>query len=205
MTIRSPKHNSQGFTLVEMLVSLIIIGIIMGVAVPSFLWLNKPLRTGALQFKAQLSLIRSKAISSNRAYRIRPNPDPDPNGTRDFIVETAANCRVTALGNTDGWQRASQLDLDLPKDTRITTTPSTISDPSGSAIDSLSTGICFDSRGITTPIRFILKDFRGDNKAKIAMLDVSLVGNIDIYTYDGSTSRLPGVGGNPNYGDNPDF
>jgi prepilin-type N-terminal cleavage/methylation domain-containing protein len=199
VTIRSPKHNSQGFTLVEMLVSLIIIGIIMGVALPSFLWLNKPLRSGALQFKAQLSLIRSKAISSNQSYRIRPNPDPDPNGTRDFIVEAAANCRVTTLGNTDGWQRASQLDLDLPKDIRITTTPSTISDPPGSALDSLSTGICFDSRGITTPVRFILKDFRGDSKAKIAMLDVSLVGNVDIYTYDGTTTRIPEVGDNPEF------
>lgn len=203
MTIRSPKHNSQGFTLVEMLVSLIIIGLIMGVALPSFLWLNKPLRSGALQFQAQLSLIRSKAISSNRSYRIRPNPDPDPNGTRDFIVENAANCRVTALGLVDGWQRASQFDLDLPKDIRITDIATTISDPTGSAINSLSTGICFDSRGITTPVRFVIKDFRGDNKAKVAMLDVSLVGNVDIYTYDSNTSTNPTM--IPRVGDNPDF
>jgi prepilin-type N-terminal cleavage/methylation domain-containing protein len=194
VTIRSPKHNSQGFTLVEMLVSLIIIGIIMGVALPSFLWLNKPLRSGALQFKAQLSLIRSKAISSNQSYRLRPNPDPDPNGTRDFIVETATNCRITALGGTNGWQRASQFDLDLPKDIRITDIATTISYPlpGGLISNSLGTGICFDSRGIvTTPTRLILKDFRGDNKAKIAMLDIGLLGNVDIYTYDSNTSASP--------------
>ncbi|WP_310484573.1 prepilin-type N-terminal cleavage/methylation domain-containing protein [Chamaesiphon sp. VAR_48_metabat_403] len=147
MTIRSPKYNSQGFTLVEMLVSLIIIGIIMGITVPSFLWLNKPLRTGALQFKAQLNLIRSKAIASNRAYRIRPKYPAFAQYTgqnyqgnaHNFIVEYAANCRVNTYGaglpsnstapgynaafpngTPDGWLAASQLDLDLPDSIGVT-------------------------------------------------------------------------------------
>ncbi len=202
MTIRSPKSNSQGFTLVEMLVSLIIIGIIMGITIPSFLWLNKPLRTGALQFKAQLNLIRSKAIASNRAYRLKSNPGSNPDGTRDFIVETATNCRVPDLPVT-GWQRASQLDLDLPKDIRITDIVTTIADPPTPLpiSNSLGTGICFDNRGIVaTPTKLILKDFRGDNKAKIAMLDIGLLGDVDIYTYNSNTSasptRIPEVGGN---------
>jgi prepilin-type N-terminal cleavage/methylation domain-containing protein len=72
VTIRSPKYNSQGFTLVEMLIVLIVAGTIIGMATPSLLLFNKPLRDGSLQFKSQLSLIRSKAISSNSAYRLRP-------------------------------------------------------------------------------------------------------------------------------------
>ena len=106
MTIRPPKYNSQGFTLVEMLVVLIIAGIIAGIATPSFLSLSKPLRDGSLQFKSQLSLIRSKAISSNAAYRIRPkypttaeykgeNYQQTPH---NFIVEYAANCQVDIYG-----------------------------------------------------------------------------------------------------------
>ncbi|WP_396135658.1 Tfp pilus assembly protein FimT/FimU, partial [Chamaesiphon sp. OTE_20_metabat_361] len=48
MVIRPPKYNSQGFTLAEMLITLVVAGIIAGFAVPSLLSLNKPLRDGTL-------------------------------------------------------------------------------------------------------------------------------------------------------------
>ena len=72
MAIRPPNYNSQGFTLLEMIITLGVAGIIVGFAAPSFLSWNKPLRDGSLQFKSHLSLIRSKAISSGQAYRLRP-------------------------------------------------------------------------------------------------------------------------------------
>jgi prepilin-type N-terminal cleavage/methylation domain-containing protein len=109
--IRPSNHNSQGYTLVEMLVVLIVTGFVMSIAVPSLMALNKPLRDGTLQFKSQLSLIRSKAISSNQAYRIRPRyPTTDqviaehpnrayPQAANNFIVEYAANCQVSRYGH----------------------------------------------------------------------------------------------------------
>lgn len=192
MAIRPPKYSSQGFTLIEMLAVLIVVGIIAGFAIPSLLSLSKPLRDGTLLFKNQLSLIRSKAISSNQSYRMKPNPDPNPDGTRNFVVEYAANCRVTTTG-TNGWQRASQFDLDLPKNIGITDIATNISDPAiGAVSNSLGNGVCFDNRGIVdTPIRLILKDFRGDNKAKIALIDIGKLGSVDIYTYDSNTSSTP--------------
>lgn len=139
MAIVPPKYNSQGFTLVEMLASLIVIGFIMSMAAPSLLSLNKPLRDGSLQFQAHLNLIRSKAISSNRAYRLRPkfptkaqyqgqNYQQTPH---NFIVESARNCQVTTsgfnpadtTGRSDGWLVASQLDLDLPEAIGVADTP----------------------------------------------------------------------------------
>jgi type II secretory pathway pseudopilin PulG len=199
---RSPHYSSQGYTLIEMIAILALAGIIAGFAVPSLLSLNKPLRDGATQFKTQLSLMRSKAISSNQAYRLRPNPDPNPDGTREFIAEYAANCRVTAVGSPNGWERASQFDLDLPKNINLTDIASTtIADPSitpTAVSNSLGNGICFNNRGLVdttagnnTVRRLILKDFRGDNRGKIALIDVSVLGSTDIYTYDSNTSASP--------------
>lgn len=141
MTMRSPHHHEQGFTLIEMIVILVIVGIISGFALPSFLSFNKPLRNGTSQFTSQLSLIRSKAISSGQAYRIRPafptrsnyaGSASFPGVPRNFIAEYAANCQVNkygqglaaggtaggvtyANGTPNGWMRASQLDTDLPE------------------------------------------------------------------------------------------
>jgi prepilin-type N-terminal cleavage/methylation domain-containing protein len=205
VAIRPPKSTSQGFTLVEMLVTLVVAGIIMGFAVPSLLSLNKPLRDGALQFKSQLSLIRSKAIASSRAYRIKPKfsttAEYADGIARNFIVEYASNC--TAPENTAtvlSWQAASQLDLDLPPNIGITDViPTTLS--SGVPTDlnwNSGKGICFDSRGIVaTTTKFILKDFRGDNRARIAVFEVNKVGNVDLTTYDSSITEVPKNQGNP--------
>ncbi len=215
MTIRSPKSNSQGFTLIEMITTLAVAGVIMGIAVPSFLSLNKPLREGSLQFKSQLSLIRSKAISSNRAYRLKPKFSTlsgYPDGkARNFVVEYAANCRVTAMGGTNGWQAASEFDLDLPSNVGITSTPSvTIASPAGIGTVSNSLnwnggkGICFDNRGLVddTTTRVVLQDFQGNNSAKLAVLDISKIGNVDIYTYKNATASPTQI---PLSQDNPQF
>jgi type II secretory pathway pseudopilin PulG len=145
VTIQPPKSNSQGYTLLEMLAVLGMAGIVIGMTTSSFLSVNKPLRIGTSQFVSQLSLIRSKAISSNQAYRIRPkySTASEYNGNpRSFIVEYAANCRVNTYGfglsninpstdpnrpynplfsngTPDGWQQASEFDLDLPKEVGI--------------------------------------------------------------------------------------
>jgi prepilin-type N-terminal cleavage/methylation domain-containing protein len=106
VAIRPPKYNSQGYTLLEMLAVILLAGIVMGFAAPSLLSLNKPLRDGTIQFKSHLGLIRSKAISTNQAYRIRPKYPTVAQYTGDryqqtphnFIVEYAANCQVSTEG-----------------------------------------------------------------------------------------------------------
>jgi prepilin-type N-terminal cleavage/methylation domain-containing protein len=213
VAIRPPKYNSQGFTLIEMIATVMVAGILMAIATPSLLSLNKPLRDGSLQFKSQLSLIRSKAISSSKAYRIRPkfidiNDYPgEIKIARNFVVEYAGNCKVTALGGANGWQMASQFDLDLPPNIGIIKDNITLPAPIGAVTNLLDwTGagiICFDNRGIlegTSNKIITLKDFQGFNKARIAALEITKVGSTDIYTYtEALTSIEPSSQGNPEF------
>jgi prepilin-type N-terminal cleavage/methylation domain-containing protein len=233
VAIVPPKYNSQGFTLVEMLASLIVIGFIMSMAAPSLLSLNKPLRDGSLQFQAHLNLIRSKAISSNRAYRLRPkfptkaeyrgqNYQQTPH---NFIVESARNCQVTksgtnptdTTGRSDGWQAASQLDLDLPEaigvtdtpvpkvngidviSTSFTITPANGSTPTIVAAEShLNWEICYDNRGVAAKaVSVTLKDFQANNKATSSFVDITGVGSVEIRTKDKNGNFLNASGDNP--------
>ena len=217
MAIRPPKYNSQGFTLIEMIATLVVAGIIAAFATPSLLSLNKPLRDGSLQFKSQLSLIRSKAISSSKAYRIRPkftttaqlNANSEGRA-RNFVVEYADNCKMAendVTPVTTRWQMASQFDLDLPPNIGVPTASTALPVPIGTATNSLNwtaigSRICFDSRGILedTTTKIVLRDFQGFNKAKLTALELTKVGGVDIYTYtDALTAIAPSSQGNPEF------
>ena len=210
MAIRPPKYNSQGFTLIEMIVTVMVAGIMMTFAIPSLLSLNKPLRDGSLQFKSQLSLIRSKAISSSKAYRIRPKFDTlagYPDGTaRNFIVEYASNCQVTAIGVANGWQTAAQFDLDLPPNIGIPV-GATLPVANANSLDwatrtaTNNKSICFDNRGTLerTDTRIVLKDFKGFNKAVLAELELTTVGGIEVKTYNSNNILMYANQGNPEF------
>ncbi len=206
MAIRPTQNNYQGFTLLEMLISLSIMSILIGLTLPSFLTINKPLRIATSQMSSQLSLVRSKAISGNRAYRIKPmytnsadyvGQDNPQGRANKFVVEYANNC---AVSNGPNWSRASEFDLTLPKGVGITDVSSTTLTVPVAGFPSVTVnnnldwstgpGICFDNRGIlqtsppNTPPRFILKDYNDNNRAKIALFNVTFAGAVEFATYD---------------------
>jgi prepilin-type N-terminal cleavage/methylation domain-containing protein len=204
VAIRPPKYNSQGYTLLEMLAVLGMVAVIVGFATPSFLALNKPLRNGTSQFVSQLGLIRSKAISSNQAYRLRPkyplasqyigtNAGQYNGIPRNFIVEFAANCRVTVSGGTNGWQQASQFDLDLPQEVGISDVATvTIGANTFSPPANLNWSICYDNRGMAFEgIQLTLKDFQGNNRAKNSLITITIIGQLDITTQDAANVAIP--------------
>jgi prepilin-type N-terminal cleavage/methylation domain-containing protein len=202
VAIRPPTHNSQGFTLLEMLAVLGMTAVILGFAIPSFLTVNKPLRIGTSQFVSQLSLIRSKAISTNQAYRIKPkyttaaqylgsNAGQYNGIARSFIVEYAANCRVAAAPAPTGWTAASELDLDLPQEVGISDT-ATVSVGGVSAASPLNWSICYDNRGMVfQTVELTLKDFQNNNRAKTALINISGVGQMTVTTQDAANAVIP--------------
>jgi ribosomal protein S13 len=169
-------------------------------ASPSLLSLNKPLRDGSLQFQSHLNLVRSKAISSNRAYRLKPkyptaaqyrgeNYQETPH---NFIVESARNCEVSTA-----WQPAPQLDLDLPETIGVSDSPY-FPRVNGTSVTRLDWSICYDNRGVAfQPVAVTLEDVQGNNKAKYALVDITGVGSVEIRTRDRSGLFLNGSGDNP--------
>ncbi len=242
MAIRPPKYNSQGYTLLEMLAVILLAGIVMGFAAPSLLSLNKPLRDGTIQFKSHLNLIRSKAIATGLAYRIRPKYPTLAQYTgekyqqtpHNFIVEYAPYCQINKdgyglassaalatsqrpynitypTGKADGWMAASELDLDLPETIGVASNPlptvngttttsgnrvfdrANLTGSTTVAFDaSLNWEICYDNRGVALqPVELTLQDFQGNNKATSALIQVGIVGALDISTKDRNATTIP--------------
>jgi prepilin-type N-terminal cleavage/methylation domain-containing protein len=123
---RSPHNRSSdaGFTALELLAGLVIIGIISAIAIPNIASMYKPLSTAVSSTTSQLTLIRSKAMASSRAYRIRPkSSDKDrtsgpyryaPVGKpNELIVEYNEEGGTCNQNDPSKWGAASQFDFKL--------------------------------------------------------------------------------------------
>lgn len=80
----SGPRRSAGFSLMELMVVLTVMGILLGVAMPNFVRAGKrdTVETAAYDFQRQLSLARQKAISRRMQYRMTIDP-----ATRTFQVQ----------------------------------------------------------------------------------------------------------------------
>ena len=68
-------RNANGFTLVEMLVTLTIIGFLLAIAAPSFrqMMLNHGIRTASFDLFSALEYARSEAIKRNTTVSVKPD------------------------------------------------------------------------------------------------------------------------------------
>lgn len=83
------KNNNKGFTLVELMVTVAIIGILAVLAMPSFTELtrNQQLKTTAGEYHATLRLARHEAMRSGR-----PHSACFFNNNHELFVVLGANC-----------------------------------------------------------------------------------------------------------------
>lgn len=106
------KNAQPGFTLVELLLTVAILGILMGLAAPSFVDIIKSQKVKAMSTDIQLALVlaRSEAIKRNRNVTLAPNTantwtsgwtiaDPDNAGSNIGVRSSFTGLTVTGPGN----------------------------------------------------------------------------------------------------------
>lgn len=157
--------DSSGFTLVEVLVVLIIIGTMAAFAMPSVLWANKPLENASKQVAGNFKVARAKAVAKTSAYRITAV------SATQFLVESATRCDKEPSQET--WEVDSTFDTKLPQDTELI--PKTLVDGTEKS-DFQNWNVCFNSRGAANKaLQITLKDNSTKTQQKIQVLKGGMV------------------------------
>ncbi len=136
-----PRRFSAGFTLLEMIVLLAILGIIAGIAFVNLRNLENPVQNGASQLSGILKQSRAKAMSTTSAYQVAP----ESSGSRHLVARTAIRCSSPAAD----WALDPEITADIP--TEVTLSVSGGTWPT-----------CFDPRGFASANQqFTLSDAKG--------------------------------------------
>ena len=132
-------RNNQGLTAIEMMVTLIIVGILAAVAFPSFQDLIQNYRAKSIstEFNAALAYARSEAIKRGQTVTICPT----------------ANTNFTACGNASNWQDGWIVFLDPNNDGIIANAQDRLTVQNaltnGTTFTTASARISFDSLGFS--------------------------------------------------------
>ena len=92
--MKAPIRTSAGFTLIEMLVTLTLIGVLLTIAVPSFrqLILNQGIKTASYDMFSALQFARSEAIKQNGNVSLRAGVATDGAWTTGWrVVDSSSN------------------------------------------------------------------------------------------------------------------
>lgn len=124
-------HQERGYSLVEMLVSLAVIGVVSAISVPVFLESSKRnnVWTGSERLAAVIRQTRLKAISQNQNYRVRFDC-PAANQVRSLILTGVAatddavnRCAQTITGDGEVIEMPSGVAFDPEDATELRVTP----------------------------------------------------------------------------------
>jgi prepilin-type N-terminal cleavage/methylation domain-containing protein len=152
------KGNS-GFTLVEVLVVVMLLGIMAAFAMPSVLSANKNWENASKQIAGNFKLARAKAVSKTSVYKVKAI------SVTEFEVKSASSCDTPdpTVGST--WQPDFTFDVKMPKDTQLIL-PTYVDGTSKTNL--LDWDICFDTKGAANKaIQITLQDTVTKNKQTV--------------------------------------
>lgn len=122
--------SERGYTLIEMLVGIAIIGVVSAIAVPVFLESNSRnnLWTGSERIGATIRQARLRAISTNTTYRVVFNC-PGANQLRSLVMtgdttidDAAGRCTQTRAGDTGVIELPTSISFDAEDATALQVT-----------------------------------------------------------------------------------
>jgi prepilin-type N-terminal cleavage/methylation domain-containing protein len=178
--MKNATSNNSGFTLLEILMVLVIAGILVSIAAPSFLSQKKDLKQAVTSVETLLKTVNLTArANSGNPYRVSVatiNVVPNRPPTTFLKVEYLQNgtcADVNSNAQNQGWQEDIKKRVELPDSVTISNFP---------AIAAPNNGLCFNGRG---------ELFRGGqtfdvnvaadqqfNNAVSAVINISTVGDV---------------------------
>jgi prepilin-type N-terminal cleavage/methylation domain-containing protein len=135
---RSP---SPGFTLTEVLVTVVVLGVLTAIAAPNIRFGSNPLKDTSTRIAGNLKLLRAKAMSQTSAYRLQAVPGSVP-GTVALGIQRAMLCSDTVWTADPAFATEDTL-----LDRQVQISQVTLNGQS-KPIDGWS--ICYNSRGLAT-------------------------------------------------------
>ncbi|HEX4870842.1 MAG TPA: GspH/FimT family pseudopilin [Nevskiaceae bacterium] len=96
-------RRPRGFTLVELMVALAVLGIVAALATPSFLTLiaNNRLKSAAEQIRSDIALARSEAVKRNQVITLRFTRTSATQWCYGLRAATACDCTETTASEAD--------------------------------------------------------------------------------------------------------
>lgn len=173
---RNEKHrNRQGFTLMEMLIVVAIIGVLVAVAIPTFMTQLSSARSGV-----DLANMRSAYGVASAQYMIDLDDEREKTGVSTYYFD--GNALATSIpANYVGYGQSSEKAADIWKDAPVTVsgTPNNgtpgyiIVKIDGSGVLSLAwaTGTDYSGLGVTSPAEYLSLDSEAKHDLDEALLN----------------------------------